>query len=158
MELKTFIKFSTNYVIPILAITISIFSYIDSKKVLKVQTRLNEMEEKLKRYELDEKEKEHQEATVAKVEARIYKISKGNYVMKIWNAGKANAYNVDFSIPDDLKGLIFRDKVPFEILEHGKSFEEHVVVCGGMPTKFKVKTNWTDIKGKEFHKDQIVTI
>lgn len=158
MELKTFIKFSINYVIPILAIMISILSYIDSKKVLKVQIRLNEMEEKLKRYELDEKEKEHQEATVAKVEARIYKISKGKYAMKIWNAGKANAYNVDFNIPDDLKGLIFRDKVPFEILESGKSFEEHVVVCGGMPRKFKVKTNWTDIEGKEFHKDQIVTI
>lgn len=158
MELKNCTKIFVNYVVPIIALIISICSYVDSRKVTKVQSRLNKMEERLKQYELEEKEKERQEATVANVEARVYKISRGKYSMKIWNSGKATAYNVDFSTQEDLGDIVFRDKVPFERLESGKNFEEHIIVYMGMPNKFNVKTIWTDIEGNEFYKDQIVTI
>ena len=146
------------YGFPIIAFVLSIVSFIDSRKASKMQDRLNEVEEKLKRYELEEKEKEREEATKANIEARVMKISKGNYKMKMWNSGKATAYNVDFIIPEEFKGIVWRSKVPYEFLESGKSFEEHVLVHSGTPDKFKVTTIWNDKQGDAYSKEQIVSI
>lgn len=151
-------SFLNNHGISILALFVSVASFIDSRKIIKVQSRINMIEEKLKKYELEDKEKEREEATKACVEARIYNISRGKYSLKIWNSGKAIAYNVDFKLPKELEGLIRRDKVPFEFLEPGKSFEQHVSVFMGFPSKFNVTTTWTTGDEIEFAKDQIVTI
>lgn len=157
-RVKPIIKAIVEYGVPTIAIILSIVSYIDSKKANKVQERLNTVEEKLKKYELEEREKEREEATKAIIEARIYKVSKDKYRMKIWNSGKATAYNVDFNVPEGWKGFIHRDKVPYEFLESGKSFEEYVIVCDGMLDKCMVTTNWTDKEGNIFSKEQIVSI
>lgn len=77
--------------------------------------------------------------------------------MKFWNSGKGIAYNVNFVTPDQLKNIVWRDKVPYEFLEPGKSFEEHVMVFSGVPRKFKVVTTWLDSKGNTYSKTQIVT-
>jgi hypothetical protein len=146
------------YGFPTAAIVLSILSYIDSRKANKVRGRLNEVEEKLKKYELEDKEKEREEETKACVEARIMNISKGNYRMKVWNSGKATAYNVDFQIPSEYKGIVWRDKVPYEFLEPGKNFEEHVIVHSGTPNKFKVTTTWEDKQGIPYAKEQILTV
>lgn len=146
------------YGFPTVAIVLSVLSYNDSRKANKVRDRLNEVEEKLKKYELEDKEKEREESSKASVEARIMKISKGKYRMKIWNSGKANAYNVDFKIPSECKGIIWRDKVPYEFLEPGKNFEEHVIVHHGTPTKFRITTTWEDKQGITHSKEQILTV
>lgn len=143
---------------PSLALVLSFLSYLDSRKANKVKERLNIVEEKLKLYELEEKEKEREEAKKAYIEARIINISKGKYKMKIWNSGQATAYDVDFKIPEEYESLIWRDKVPYEFLDAGKSFEEHVLVHSGTPNKFKLITIWRDKDGKEFSKKQIVSI
>ena len=59
------------YGIPFIAIAISIASFHESRKVNKVQLRLNEMEEQIKKYELEEKEKVREAANKSIVEARI---------------------------------------------------------------------------------------
>lgn len=158
MEVKVIIDIFVRYIVPIIALSISIVSFLQSRKVSKVQLRLSELEEKLKRYELEEKERKLAESSKAIVEARIYNISKGKYKMKIWNSGQAIAYNINFSVPDELNGVVFRDKVPFEMLEPGKNFEEHIIVHTGVPHKFWLKTVWEDSDGKYFEKEQIVTI
>lgn len=146
------------YGFPTIALWLSILSYKDSRKANKIQERLNSVEEKLMKYELEEKEKEREEATKACVEARIMKISKNNYEMKIWNSGKATGYDVDFIIEEEYKEMVWRDKVPYEFLESGKSFEEYVMVHSGTPRKFKVTTIWKDKEGTEYSKEQIVTV
>ena len=156
MEIREIIDVVIGYVVPIVAIVLSIFSFHDSRKVNKVQLRLNEMEEKLKKYELEEIEKEREAANKAIVEARIYNVSKGKYRLKIWNSSQATAYDVDFEVPEKLKGLVFRDKVPFEVLEPGKSFEESVIYYNGMPPKFTVKTTWKNASGEKYEKEQWV--
>lgn len=158
LQFKEFFIDLVKYGFPTLAIVLSLVSYIDSRKANKVQDRLNEIEEKLRKYALEEKEIERVEAKKACVEARIINISKGNYKMKIWNSGKATAYNVDFKISEECRGMIWRDKVPYEFLESGKSFEEHVIVHNGTPKKFKVITTWTDNQGVTYSKEQIVTV
>lgn len=158
LQFKEFFIDLVKYGFPTVALVLSILSFRDSRKANKVQDRLNEVEEKLKKYELEEKEKEREEATKACVEARVIKISKGNYKMKVWNSGKATAYNVDFKIPEEYKGMVWREKVPYEFLESGKNFEEHVMVHFGTPNKFKVTTTWTDKQGIPYSKEQIVTV
>lgn len=158
LQFKEFFIDLVKYGFPTVAILLSILSYRDSRKASKVQDRLNEIEEKLKKYELEEKEKEREKANKACVEARVMKISKNNYKMKVWNSGKATAYNVDFKIPEENKGMVWRDKVPYEFLESGKSFEEHVMVHHGTPSKFKVVTIWTDEQGNQYSKEQMVTV
>ncbi|MBZ6006673.1 hypothetical protein K1514_12305 [Paraclostridium bifermentans] len=128
LKFKEFFADLVQYGFPTIAIIISIFSFRDSRKASKIQHRLNEFEEKLKKYELEDKEKEREEATNANIEARIMKISKDKYKMKIWNSGKSKAYNADFKVPDECKNMVFRDKVPYEFLEPGKSFEEHIII------------------------------
>ena len=158
LKFKEFFIDLVQYVFPTIALIMSIFSFIDSRKASKIQDRLNEVEEKLKMYELEEKEKEREEATKANVEARIMKISKGKYKMKIWNSGKSTAYNVDFKVPEECKGMVLKQKVPYEFLETGKSFEEIVRVYYGTPDKFKVTTTWINKEGHEYSKEQIVSI
>lgn len=157
MEIREIIDVVIGYVVPIVAIVLSIFSFHDSRKVNKVQLRLNEMEEKLKKYELEEIEKEREAANKAIVEARIYKVSKGKYRLKIWNSSQATAYDVDFDVPEELKGLVYKDKVPFEVLEAGKSFEEYITFYYGTPPKFTVKTTWKNVSGEQYEKEQLVT-
>ncbi|MEC0183123.1 hypothetical protein P4H61_16680 [Paenibacillus peoriae] len=146
------------YGFPTVAIIISILSYIDSRKAEKIQKRIIVLEEKLKQYDLEEKEKARAEETMACVEVRIVNISKSKYKIKFWNSGKAVAYKVDFEIPVEVEAVVFKDKVPYEFLEPGKSFEENIVVHMGTPRKFKVITKWEDIQGESHSKEQIVTI
>jgi len=157
MEIRGIIDAIIVYVVPLVAIVLSIVSFHDSRKVNKVQLRLTEMEEKLKKYELEEIEKEREAANKSSIETRIYNVSKGKQRLKIWNSGQATAYDVDFEVPEELKGLVFRDKVPFEVLEPGKSFEESVIYYNGMPPKFTVKTTWKNANGKQYEKEQLVT-
>lgn len=160
LQSKEFFIDAVKYGFPTLALLLSILSYRDSRQANKVQERLNEVEEKLKKYELEDKEKEREEATRACVEARIMKISKNNYRMKIWNSGKATAHTVDFEIQAEYKdiGFVFKDHVPFEFLEAGKSFEEYVLVHSETPRKFKVTTSWMDKQGVSYFKEQLLTV
>jgi hypothetical protein len=54
MEIKDIFDIFIGYGVPFIAIAISIASFHESRKVNKVQLRLNEMEEQLKKYELEE--------------------------------------------------------------------------------------------------------
>ena len=157
MEIREIIDAFFTYAVPLVAIALSIVSLYESRKINKVQLRLNEMEEELKKYELEKIEKEREAVNKPIVEARIYNVSKGKYKLKIWNSSQATAYDADFEVPEEMKGLVFKDKVPFEVLEPGKSFEEHIVYYNGVSSKFTVKTIWKNARGVQHEKEQLVT-
>jgi hypothetical protein len=157
LQFKEVFGYFVQYGVPAVALVFAFLSYKDSRKANKIQSRLIEVEEKLKKYELEEKEKQREEATQACVEARVVNISKGKYRLKVWNSGRATAYNVDFNIPEEYKVMVRREKVPYEFLESGKSFEEHVIVYSGTPSKFTVTTVWNDKQGNSYSKEQIAT-
>ena len=157
MEIREIIDAFFTYVVPLIAIALSIVSLHESRKINKVQLRLNEMEEELKKYELEKIEKEREAVNKPIVEARIYNVSKGKYRLKIWNSSQASAYDVDFEVPEELKGLVYKDKVPFDVLEAGKSFEEYITFYYGTPPKFTVKTTWKNVSGEQYEKEQWVT-
>ena len=78
MEIREIIDAFVTYVVPLVAITLSIVSLHESRKINKVQLRLNEMEEELINYELEKIEKEREAVNKPIVEARIYKVSNGS--------------------------------------------------------------------------------
>lgn len=159
---KEVIKDVAIYIMPIAAFVVSLIALKRSNDTMKVQVQLSEVEEKLKEYELalkkHELEKiqaEKNEKKKANVEARIIKISKGSYRLKVWNSGNVIAYNVEVSIPKEYDIIIMKDKMPFEYLEPGNSFEECVVIHMQSASKFKVISVWEDDKGNKFSNEQL---
>ncbi len=159
---KEIIKDIAIYIMPIAAFVVSLVALKRSNDTMKVQVQLSEVEQKLNEYELalkkHELEKIQAEETIEKranVEARIIKISKGSYRLKVWNSGNVTAYNIDVSIPDEYSIIIMKDKTPFEYLEPGNSFEECVVIHMQSASKFKVICTWEDDKGNKFSNEQL---
>lgn len=107
------------------------------------------IELKLKKYELDEKEKQ------ACVEARIIHEIKNRYKIKVWNSGNSIAKNVVASW-DTQKGIIFfdKEKMPFEVLEPQKGFELVITTYDGNPGKLQIKTEWENDNGEKKEKLQ----
>lgn len=148
------------YIAPIAALIVSIIALIKSNKTAKVSLQLSEVEEKLQKCELTIKEFElkkiqEQEEKKAFVEARVIKLSTGKYRLRISNIGSATAYNVDISIPHEYNVILMKNKVPFEYLEPGNSFDETVLFHSGSCPKFKVTTTWENENGEEETNEQI---
>jgi hypothetical protein len=156
--LKTIFDTFIKYGFPTVAIFLSILSYVDAKKAKNLQDNVFKLEEQLKRYELEEKEKEREKATKPSIEARIVNIARHKYKLKIWNSGKSTAYNVDFQVPSEHNGVIWKDKAPYEFLIPQKSFEEHVIVHSGTPSKFIITLTWESEKGEQCEEEQLLSI
>lgn len=160
--IKEVIKDLAVYIMPIAAVVVSVIALIKSDKCTQVQVKLSEMEQKLqeydlalKKYELEKIEREAKLEKNACIEARIIKIAKGQYKLKVWNSGGVIAYNIDVEIPSEYKIILNKDKMPFEYLEPGNGFEEHVVLHMQSSRKFKVICRWEDEKGVKNFNEQI---
>ena len=135
------------------SLILSIISFFASNKSRKLQDKVNEMELKLKKYELAEKEKEQQKAPC--IEARINHIEKGNYRIKIWNSGNAAAKNVTASWDNgDQIICLEHEKMPFELLEPQNGFELAISTYCGSPGKLCITTAWEDSDGEKHSKEQ----
>lgn len=158
LGIREFVIDVVQYGFPTIAIGLSILSYIKSRKSDDIRDRLLVVEEELKRYALEEKKKEIEDSRKACIEARIVPTGNRNYKLKIWNSGKAKAYNIDYKVPEEYKSMFYRDKIPYEYLDAGKNFEEHVIVSMSSPSVIKITTLWEDEDGKSFTKEQIVEV
>lgn len=141
------------FVFSAISLVIAILSFILSFKSQHLQDRVNEIELKLKKYELEEKEKEqHKEPCI---EARIVHVSKGNYKIKIWNSGNAVARNV-MATWDNKSQIIYvnHGKMPFESLEPQKHFDLAISTYFGSPSKLCITTSWDGIDGQKHNKEQ----
>ena len=65
---KIILKFVVTYILPIVSFFFSVFVFVKSRKI-------NKLEEKIKQYELDKIEQEKNIEQKANIEARITKIS-----------------------------------------------------------------------------------
>ena len=143
------------YVVPLVALLISIISWRESSKGHNLQNRVNEIELKLKQHELTRIDRLKKEEALACVEARVINISRGKYRLKVWNSGQATAYEVYASVDEGANLGLWHSKMPFDFLEAGKSFEEVLVVHYGTAPKFRITTTWKDGAGQEHHKEQM---
>jgi len=144
-------------IISALSLMVAIISIMKSSKTQKLQNKVNELELKLKEYELDKVTKEKEAANSALVQARIIRMGKGNYRLKIWNSGGGTAHNVTVKFEDDPNIIVMDlDKLPFEELEPNKNFELILIVYFGSARKAKVLTEWDNTDGSHHSKSQMV--
>lgn len=144
-------------VLALFSLVVALISLIKSSKAQKLQAKINSIELIIKENELDKINSEKEKAISSCVEARVIKISNGNYKMKIWNSGNTIVTNVNVELEQGSPAIPIDDKLPFEELEPAKSFELPIVVYYGAPTKFYVVTTWVDDKGIEQSKKQLVS-
>lgn len=142
--------------IAFISLVIAIIALVKSSKAEKLQTRINEMELKLKEYELEKIRQEQEAATLACVEARVISIGQGKHRLKVWNSGNAPAYNVVAKFDGDPRIIILDDKKqPFDVLEAKKNYEIVLITHGGSAHKFRIITEWIDEKGNHHSKTQM---
>jgi len=151
----SYVKEVVNYIVPLIALLLSIISLCQSTKSQKLQGRIGELELKLKQYEVAEIDKKKSEADLACIEARVINISRGKYKLKVWNSGQATAYKVTASIDKQANLIIIGSKMPFDFLDAGKSFDEDLIVHDGTAGKFKIITTWEDKDGNTHQKEQM---
>lgn len=156
------IQFLKNWGALILAaasFAVSVVSLKRTSKAQDLQDRVNELELQIKQNEVARIEREKAEASLSCVEARVVKIGKGKYRMKVWNSGKATAFNVRAGF-DGNPGIFIhdRDMQPFEELESGKGYELVLTVVDGSASKCRIITEWTDADGQKQSKSQMSEI
>ena len=135
---------------------VAVVALIKSSKAEKLQNRVNEMEIKIKEYELERIAKEKEEESSSCVEARVITIGKGKHRLKVWNSGNKTAYNVTARFDGDPKILLMdQEKQPYDELAPNKSYELVLVVHMGSASKFRIITEWIDADGKKQSKSQM---
>ena len=84
----------------------AIISLFMAGKAQSIQNKVNELELKIKAYELqkleDEKELEEKEC----VEARIIKFSSNSQKLKVWNSGNVTVYNISATVDEEAQIII----------------------------------------------------
>lgn len=132
-----------------ISLFLAAISLIISIKSQNLQNKVNEIELKLKKYDLEEKEK------LACVETRIIHVIKNKFKIKVWNSGNSIAKNVTV-LWDESTGIINfdREKLPFEVLESQKSFDLVISTYDNAPSKLKIKTQWENENGDKKEKIQ----
>ena len=156
MEIIPFLQTWGVVIVSVLSLIIAFISLCQSGRAQKLQNKVNELELQLKQYEVDKLNKEKADAQTACVEARFISMGQGKYRIKVWNSGKAPAYNVIAKFADDPEIMLFNDdKMPYEVLEANKSFELQLIVHLGSSHKARIITEWYDESGKRQSKEQV---
>ena len=86
---------------------IAVISIIQSSKAQKMQKKINELDAKIKEYELEKIEKEKMEAASSIIKARAVKVGKNNYRLKIYNTGNDCRYHL-FCCSTELSWILRR--------------------------------------------------
>lgn len=153
-----FIQNWGSLLIAALSLILAFISLVKSSKAQKIQNKMNELELRIKEYDVEKMETERAEKNYSCVEARIIKISRDKYKMKIWNSGKVDVRNVDVKLEGVQTKLFANDKLPYQELTVGKSFEISIMVYMGMAQQFRAITSWIDSDGTPQEKNQVVSI
>lgn len=139
-----------------ISLLVAVISLIKSSKAQKIQTQVNELELRIKQYELESIEMAQAAANKPCVEARMIKIGTGKYRLKVWNSGNATAYNVVAKFEEGCNIMIMdREKMPFDELEPNKNFELVLITHFGSASKFKIITEWVDADAEQHSKAQM---
>ena len=143
-------------VVSVISLLVAVISLIKSSSAQQLQNKVNELELKIKQNELDRIAKEKAAESLARVEARVITVGKGQHRLKVWNSGNATAYNVTARFDGDAGIIILDDeKQPFEELEAQKNYELVLVTHFGTALKFRIITEWTDANGEQHSKTQM---
>lgn len=121
-------------IIAIASLGFGIFVYRTHDKIIK------EQQEQINKYELEDRETQLEEKKKAKLRGRI-EMSVG---LIITNEGIATAYDINVTLPQDLKGVYTYKHSPFERLNHDEYYEIPFHLAEGHSETLSLKITWRD--------------
>ena len=124
-------------------------------------SRLNELQERLNTLWLEREEREAARATQPDLGATFVKISKHQHRLRLYNKGKAPAYQVELAFPEG-NGVVSTSSVsakfPMEIMEPGDSVDVLASFALGSAQKQAVEIHFADPAGKRDSKTVYPTL
>lgn len=148
--------------IALIALALSAYAMWQSQQVAKSQERLTDREVELVRQQLEKNKIEERNSKTANVSARLYKVAKNDWRLKIFNKGPSIANNVSCSSADIENSMFsassFSTKLPLAKMEQGDSVEINAFVHLQSPSKETVILTWDDASGSNQSKEVEVTL
>lgn len=125
----------------IIAIVAFVFSFIT---YLIHDRRLKKQEGLLNAYQLQKYEEEKVDSQKAIIRANVIKGDKGRVTIKVFNAGKAIAKNIDLKLLGSGALHVGRNPFPFEFLNPQEGTEMLLFISVGSPDKLLIELSWED--------------
>ena len=120
--------------------------------------KIKRQEAKINEYQLAKIMEEEEENKKAQICGNIVKLDKGKRVLKIYNKGKAPAFNIRVDGLDENKISVYGLKMlPFERLNPQESFELNLLSPGWTIT-LKIKYIWNDASQNNKEFEQILQL
>ena len=133
-----------------ISILVSIIALFVTLKSTRASERLSEREIELVRFQLGKAQKEVENERKAEVSARLYKVERNTWRLKVFNTGPAEAKNVRL-ILDDQNEIVsagaVSDKFPMARMERHQTVEIRTAVHMGSPPKEWLHLMWDDSSG-----------
>lgn len=134
-----------------------------SRKSDSEQKVMKDEQDRLRKLLLDKETKSAISEMKAELGARLVKIGKNSYRLKISNRGKVEARNIRLLFPDNdcneyLSSHDVSDKFPYEVLhpQHGIDIIAHISMDS--KTKYRIRITWEDDYKKTNEEEFFVSI
>ncbi|UWQ32214.1 hypothetical protein K3555_16880 [Leisingera sp. M527] len=135
-----------------LAFFISLLAYIETKRANRSQSRLTDREVELVRIQIQTAQNEAKREKTAAVSARLNKVDKSSWKLRVFNTGPAPALNIRLVL-DEQNSIIQENsasrKFPMSKLEKGQSVELAAFVHMQSNPKEWLRIRWDDPSGKD---------
>lgn len=139
-------------IVAVAAFLFSAFTYfVQDRRIKKQETLINA-------YQLEKFEEEKIDLKKAIVRANVIKGDKGRVTIKVFNAGKAIAKNVDIKLLGEGEFFAGSNPFPFEFLNPQEGTEMHLFLHMGSPNKLLVELSWSDNYQQENTHQQMLTL
>lgn len=157
----------TSDIIASIALLVTIIGQIrseyKSKKNDTEQRLMKDEQDRLRKLLLEKETKSAISEMKAELGARIVKISRNNYKLKIFNRGKVEARKVEIIFPDNdgAEYLVMRDvydKFPYQVLHPQHGIEIIASISFESKSKYRIILKWEDDFSRSNDEEFIVSI
>lgn len=134
-----------------LAFLLSVYATWRTHRFKKSEEELLDIQKKLNALIIDKEEREAANEKKADIGANFITIGSKKHRLKVFNKGKATAYNVTIDFPEGNHVILDQDikrKFPLESLERGQSVELIAVVAMHTKSKLAIRLSWQNEDGK----------
>ena len=149
------IEYSLGEIIAALALVISFYATWRTFRFKKSEQELVEIQKKLNTFMLEKEQRDAEQATRAELGAAFVTLGAHKHRLKVFNKGKATAYQVNLNFPEGNDVILQQDiqeKLPLESLERGQSVELIAAVTLSTKRKHAIELLWHDEDGIEHSK------
>lgn len=139
-------------VLSILAIIGTTFTYFKHDRKIKDQEKL------INDHHLKKIKEEELSFMQADVRATLMKGDKGKRILRIFNKGKAAAYNIRLELEAEAQALFSSNPFPFQKMNEHENVDLKIYLHKGSPNNIGFTILWDDEYGKDNKHKQIVQL